>query len=136
MDIGTVARRTGLAASAIRYYEEQGLLGAVSRGDNGRRRYGNQHFERLIFIQNCRETGMRLEAVAGLLRLTGGTRQPCPDAREIVDEHITQLRSRLVQMQIFLAKLEDFSKACTPDRCGTGAAQCTIFTGLGEDRPG
>jgi len=136
MDIGIIARRTGLAASAIRYYEDQGLLGPVPRGDNGRRRYTPAHVERLTFIQSCRETGMSLDAVSGLLRLTGGTRQPCPEAKEIVDDHVAQLRTRLAQMRSFLEKLEDFSEACAPDRCGNGAAQCNIFTGLGEGRPG
>ena len=131
MDIGIVARRTGLAASAIRFYEEQGLLGPVARGDNGRRRYTGENVERLTFIQNCRETGMRLEAVADLLGLTGGTRQPCPEARQIVDGHIERLRAQLAQMQSFLAKLEDFSVACAPESCGPAATQCTIFTGLG-----
>ena len=131
MDIGIVARRTGLAASAIRYYEEQGLLGSVLRGDNGRRRYTSEHIERLTFIQNCRETGMSLDEVGNLLSLTGGTRQPCPEAKKIVDRHLERLRSQLAQMQSFLAKLEDFSVACTPESCGPGTPQCTIFTGLG-----
>ncbi len=131
MDIGIVARRTSLAASAIRYYEDGGLLGPVPRGDNGRRRYTPAHLERLVFIQNCRETGMSLDAVAELLRLTGGTRQPCPEAKEIVDGHVGRLRQQLAQMQDFLAKLEDLSAACAPDRCGARSSECTIFSGLG-----
>lgn len=134
MDIGIVARRTSLAASAIRYYEEQGLLGTVVRGENGRRRYTLAHVERLTFVQNCRDTGMSLETVAELLRITAGTRQPCPEAKQIVDGHVERLRTRLVQMQSFLAKLEDFSGACSPERCVAGAVECTIFAGLAENR--
>lgn len=131
MDIGLVAKHTGLAASAIRYYEDLGLLGRVSRGDNGRRRYLPAHIDRLVFIQNCRDTGMSLEAVGELLHLTDGTRQPCPEARQIVDGHVGRLREQLAQMQAFLVRLEAFSSACSPGRCGPGASECTIFSGLG-----
>lgn len=130
MDIGVVSRTTGLAASAIRYYEELGLLGVVARGQNGRRRYAQEHIARLDFIGNCRETGMSLEAVAALISLTNGTSQPCPEARPIVEGHIDRLRTQLNQMQGFLQKLEAFSLACTPERCGPQSTECTIFTGL------
>ena len=39
--IGAMARRTGLAVSAIRYYETQGLI-APNRNASGQRRYPNQ----------------------------------------------------------------------------------------------
>lgn len=65
MQIGEVAKRTGLTVKAIRHYEARGLLGAVPR----RRRYrafGPQHLERLEHIRRAKELGMTLREIRGI----------------------------------------------------------------------
>ncbi|WP_242447891.1 MerR family DNA-binding transcriptional regulator [Serratia marcescens] len=51
MKIGELAQRAGMAASAIRYYEQLGLLPKPVRGVNGYRVYGDSALERLHQIQ-------------------------------------------------------------------------------------
>ena len=53
MKIGELARRTGLAASAIRFYESKGLLNAVSRQENGYRDYPLEAVAVLSVIVNA-----------------------------------------------------------------------------------
>src|SRR5262249_3585651 len=64
--IGELARQTGLAASALRYYEELGLLPAPMR-KSGRRLYGDEALDRIAFIQFARACGFRLDEIAVLL---------------------------------------------------------------------
>lgn len=58
LTIGVVARRTGLATSAIRYYEQLGLLPPRQRV-NGRRRYGERVFQQLVLNPACTARRLR-----------------------------------------------------------------------------
>ena len=49
MTIGEVARRSGVAASALRFYEERGLI-ASERAESGHRRYPRPVLRRVAFI--------------------------------------------------------------------------------------
>src|SRR5262245_17222541 len=66
MQIGELARQTGIAASALRYYEDLGLLPAPVR-KSGRRVYGDAALDRIAFIQFARACGFRLDEIAILL---------------------------------------------------------------------
>ena len=69
LTIGVLAERTGLAPSAIRYYETQGLLGPL-RNNGGQRRYLRGDIRRLSFVMICQQLGYSLtdirEALASL----------------------------------------------------------------------
>lgn len=64
--IGDLARRAGIATSAIRYYERRGLLDADAR-QSGQRRYGPSSVRRLIFIGMLQDCGLSLDDIAGIL---------------------------------------------------------------------
>ena len=61
MKIGELAAKTGLAASAIRYYEQSGLLPEPERGANGYRDYADTALERLRLIQIAQNLGFSLD---------------------------------------------------------------------------
>lgn len=60
-----------MAASAIRYYEQQGLLPKAVRGVNGYRVYSDSALERLHLIQIGQNLGFSLQAIRGVLALQG-----------------------------------------------------------------
>lgn len=62
LSIGEVARRTGLRTSAIRYYEEAGVLPAPQRV-GGRRRYGPEVIRVLDVIRFAQQAGFTLEEI-------------------------------------------------------------------------
>jgi len=66
MTIGEVARRAGVATSAVRYYERRGLLEADARA-SGQRRYESTTLRRLVFIGMLQDAGLSLDDVAGIL---------------------------------------------------------------------
>ncbi|GAA3601489.1 helix-turn-helix domain-containing protein [Nonomuraea rosea] len=67
VDIGEVSRRTGLAASALRFYERKGLIAAEGR--NGlRRAYRPETLDRLALIACARDAGFSLSEIAEFLR--------------------------------------------------------------------
>ena len=66
MLIGELARRAGLRASAIRYYEEIGLMQPPERA-SGQRRYGKDAFQRLSVIGAAQRVGLSLAEIRALL---------------------------------------------------------------------
>lgn len=65
MSIGEVARRTGVAASALRYYEEAGVLPAPPRL-GGRRLYGIDAIRRVDLLRFAQQVGFTLEEIKTL----------------------------------------------------------------------
>lgn len=62
LTIGQVAERTGLAASAIRYYESQGLVHAI-RTESGQRRFRRSDLRRLSFVMAAQGFGLTLPEI-------------------------------------------------------------------------
>ena len=73
--IGEVARRAGMAASALRFYEEQGLVTAV-RTEGGRRYFPRSVLRRLAFIRAAQNVGLSLDEVRGALAVIPEGRNP------------------------------------------------------------
>lgn len=67
MKIGELARRTGLAASAIRFYEAQGLLKGVKRLANGYRDYPPESATLLSILNGAQRAGFTLDEIRQLL---------------------------------------------------------------------
>ncbi|HUY67662.1 MAG TPA: redox-sensitive transcriptional activator SoxR [Acidimicrobiales bacterium] len=66
LTIGDVARRSGLAASAIRFYEGQGLIHA-ERTPSGQRRFRRDVLRRIAFIRIAQRVGLSLEEIVAAL---------------------------------------------------------------------
>lgn len=73
MDIAEVARRAGLPASALRYYEEKGLIGSVGRRGL-RRLFDARIMDQLALIRLGRSAGFSLEEIAAMLTPNGKPR--------------------------------------------------------------
>ena len=100
MKIGELAAATGLAPSAIRFYEQSGLLPAAQRAANGYRSYSVEAVERLRYIQLAQALGFTLDTLrAGLV--TRGTQSK----DEMQDEMLQRLDARLVEVDHMLATL-------------------------------
>ena len=78
LPIGEVARQTGLKASAIRFYETEGLLGRPSRA-GGWRAFEPEVVDRLRVIRMARDLGFTLDDIRTLL--TGFSPDTPPSAR-------------------------------------------------------
>lgn len=98
LSIGDIAARTGLAVSAIRYYEEQGLI-APWRNDAGRRRFQRADIRRLSFVMIAQKFGFSLPQIRVELDRLPKHRAPTKadwarisvEFREGLDERIARL---------------------------------------------
>jgi DNA-binding transcriptional MerR regulator len=73
MDIGEVSRRSGLKPSALRYYEERGLIRPSGR-KGLRRTYAHDVLDRLSLIALARSAGFRLDEIARMFAAGGAAR--------------------------------------------------------------
>ena len=75
LTIGALSDRTGVAPSALRFYEAEGLIHA-SRSDAGQRRYPRETIRRVSFIRVAKEVGLSLEEIGGALASLPDNRTP------------------------------------------------------------
>jgi len=105
LTIGQLARRTGLAVSAIRYYETQGLI-RPARNAGGQRQFLRSDIRRLSFVKIAQQFGFTLPKISALMASLPEERTPTKrdwekisrQFRTTLDEHIQtleQLRDNL-----------------------------------------
>ena len=75
LTIGEVAERSGLAGSAIRFYERQGLIHAT-RTEGGQRRFRRDVLRRIAFIRIAQRVGLSLEEIVAALAGLPADRAP------------------------------------------------------------
>jgi MerR family redox-sensitive transcriptional activator SoxR len=75
LTVSDVAARSGFAASALRFYEKEGLISA-SRTGGGQRRYERSVLRRLAFIRAARHVGLGLEEIREVLGTLPESRTP------------------------------------------------------------
>ncbi len=104
--ISQVARQTDLRPSALRYYEEIGLLRAPKRV-NGRRRYDESVLQRLAIIQTAQRAGFTLDEICILLNdiLPSGALQS--QWHTLVQRKFVELNTTLLHIEKMKRLLED-----------------------------
>lgn len=75
LTIGEVSARSGVATSALRYYEEQGLIFAERTAGN-QRRYRRMTLRRVAFIRSAQRVGLTLDEIAEALATLPAGRTP------------------------------------------------------------
>lgn len=123
--IGEAARRSGVGAANIRYYEREGLLSPQTRADNHYRLYSEGDVHRLRFIRLCRAMDMSLDEVRALLSLNLDRKADCERASEVLDAHLRHVRERLAELRALEKDLRGLR-----DRCDGTADQCQIIEAL------
>ena len=102
MTIGELSRRSGLAPSAIRYYEAEGLL-SPARRVSGRRVFDLRALDQLAVIRLAKETGFTLAEVRRLVTEFGRHRWRTLAERKLVE--VRDSAKRLEAMAALLTKL-------------------------------
>lgn len=113
MSIGEVARRAGIAPSAIRYYEQVGLLPPAAR-HNGRRRYAAAILGRLRIVQLARDAGFTIaETRTFLTGFSAGTR-PVARWRALATRKLAQIDAQLLRFAQMRQVLESSFRCRCP----------------------
>lgn len=129
LTIGALARRTGLSVSAIRFYEERGLV-RPGRNAGGQRRFARSDIRRLSFVMIAQQLGYTISEIAARLNALPEGRVPdAEDWRVMAQEFRVELDARIAMMQSFRDKLD----GCIGCGC-LSLSRCALYNP--EDRAG
>ncbi|MGC4772003.1 redox-sensitive transcriptional activator SoxR [Micromonospora sp. DT44] len=122
LTIGELSVRSGVAPSALRYYERLGLIRADRTGGN-QRRYARAELRRVAFIRISQQVGVSLDEIREALESLPDNRTPSPQDWE----HLSaSWRGRLDEKIRLLTKLRDDLDGCIG--CGCLSMQrCTLY---------
>ena len=113
LSIGAVSARTGVAPSALRFYEDEGLIHA-ERAPSGQRRYAKATIRRISFIRAAQEVGLSLAEIGESLRAL-------PDRRTPTEQDWARLsaewRPRIDAQIALLERLRDHLDGCIGCGC-------------------
>lgn len=125
LTVSEVVSRSGFAASALRYYESQGLI-AASRSGGGQRRYERGVLRRLAFIRAASNVGLTLEEIRDELERLPHGRTPTKADWQRITRH---WRTRLDEQIAALARLRDGLDSCIGCGC-LSLKRCAISNPL------
>jgi Cu(I)-responsive transcriptional regulator len=115
MQIGTVARKSGIPAKTIRYYESVGLIDQAPRTSGGYRAYEERDVATLRFIQRARSLGFSVADVGDLLALWRDTDRQSADVKAVATRHVAEIDRKVAELQGMRRTLTDLVERCHGD---------------------
>jgi MerR family transcriptional regulator, copper efflux regulator len=137
MRIGELARRSGLAATALRYYEKAGLLPESARTVSGYRDYDGETLPRLAFIRAAQAIGLSVAEIREVIGIRDAGAPPCAHVLELIERHRAEVRERVRQLQQLehdLAVLAEEGSRVDPAECDPSGICKVIPTQLSPVR--
>ena len=111
--IGEVARISGKAPSAIRYYESIGLLPEPIRV-SGRRRYPAEVVRSLAVIDTAQRAGLALDDIRLLLRASADDADAVEQLRQVAERRLPVLLEAIARAEVVRKWLEQAADCCCP----------------------
>ena len=102
MNIAEFAKRCGLSAHTLRYYERIGLLGRVTREANGHRTFGRRDVEWVEFLHRLRSTGMSISEMLRYAELRARGDSTLAERQAMLVQHADALAASLRAQQAHL----------------------------------
>ncbi|MFO7770165.1 Cu(I)-responsive transcriptional regulator [Roseovarius gahaiensis] len=128
MNISDVAKRTGLPAKTIRYYEEINLI-RPARDTNGYRVFKDTDVHKLAFLGRARALGFAIEDCRTLLALYEDETRASADVKRVAQDHLTQIEDKLAQLESMRDTLTHLVQECA----GDARPDCPILKDLAKD---
>jgi DNA-binding transcriptional MerR regulator len=130
--IGETARRSGFTASALRFYEDIGLVDPTGRTAAGYRLYDDASLTRLAFIARAKQLGCSLEEITDLVHIGDGRRCGPVQHRfhELLTVRIRDADTRVAELTALAVQLRASAEQLTAEPldgpCGPGCACLTL----------
>ena len=131
MNIGDVAKATGISAKMIRYYEETGLIRAALRTYSGYRVYSENDVQTLRFVRRSRDLGFTVKQINDLLTLWRDRGRASADVKQIALGHAALLEKKMRELKEMAETLRHLASNCH----GDNRPDCPILMSLGNIEP-
>ncbi|KRE05970.1 MerR family transcriptional regulator [Bosea sp. Root381] len=135
MNIGEAAKRSGVSAKMIRYYESIGLIEAPLRTQAQYRVYEADDVHTLRFVRRSRNLGFSLEETRALLALWRDKSRASADVKRLAMSHVRDLEAKAAELQAMADTLRHLAEHCQ----GNARPDCPILADLaappGREQP-
>lgn len=128
--IGEVADRSGFSPSALRYYEDIGLVPPTARTVSGYRLYDDDSLARLSFVARAKQLGCTLEEISDLVGIWDGERCGPVQKRfhDLVTEKLADTERQIVELQALRGQLRRAAALLDgPPIDGACSAECACL---------
>lgn len=132
LKIGEIARKTGLTAHTLRFYEKHGLIGASHRSEAGYRLYNKDDIRKAEFIRSARNIGFSLEDIGQLLSIRlDRESHTCQEVTVITQRKLDDVEGKIRELTAMQKTLQTLLESC----CGgmEKATHCSIMEALDAD---
>ncbi len=126
MNIGEAAKRSGVSAKMIRYYESIGLIEAPQRTQAQYRVYAADDVHTLRFVRRSRNLGFSLEETRALLALWRDKSRASADVKRLAMSHVRDLEAKAAELQAMADTLRHLAEHCQ----GDARPDCPILSDL------
>lgn len=128
--IGELAKRCGISADTLRFYEKNGLLTPAQRSESGYRLYRLEHEQQVQFILKAKTLGLSLDEIKELLAIRlEANAHSCAEVKAITSAKLTVIDEKIRELTRIRQALQKINDAC----CGhsdDSASHCSILAAL------
>jgi MerR family Zn(II)-responsive transcriptional regulator of zntA len=128
--IGELAKRSGVSADTLRFYEKNELLTPSGRSESGYRLYSEKDLDQVHFILNAKSIGLSLDEIKELLDIRlEATEHSCAEVKSITSAKLAVIDQKIAELTRIRVALITLNDAC----CGhsdDNASHCSILEAL------
>ena len=127
MSIGQVAEAVGVAATALRYYEREGILSPTNRSKAGYRLYDETAVQRLRFVRSAQAVGFTLDDIRALLQVDDES--SCKEVQSLIERRLAEVGAKMADLKRVRAALADALA-----RCRSSGKGCPVLAEIRSGR--
>lgn len=128
--IGELAKRCGVSADTLRFYEKNQLIKPAGRSESGYRLYNENNQKQVTFILKAKDLGLSLEEIRELLEIKlEATEHSCAEVKAITSAKLVVIDAKIADLTRIRTALKKINDAC----CGhdnDDASHCSILAAL------
>ncbi|MGZ3701759.1 MAG: Cu(I)-responsive transcriptional regulator, partial [Bdellovibrionota bacterium] len=115
MNIGELAKLSGVNAKLIRHYESLGIIPKAARSDAGYRVYRDTDVQFLTFVKRARGLGFSMKEIKKLVGLWRNKSRSSKEVKALALEHIKALELKIRETQLMAENLRRLASSCHGD---------------------
>lgn len=131
--IGELAKRCGVTADTLRFYEKNQLINPAGRSESGYRLYNEENQRQVSFILKAKDLGLSLDEIKELLEIKlEATEHSCAEVKAITTAKLRLIDEKIRELTRIRSALRKINDAC----CGhvdDDASHCSILGALADD---
>ena len=135
LQIGTLAKQSGLTVDAIRFYERQGLLARPKRSEGGFRLFGADDLTALHFIKSAQGLGFSLDEIRQLLSVRSEEQNACPKMSDLLRTKLATVETKIASLKIIRTELKSALQKCEGALETSFKHACPVLEGISGKLP-